>query len=120
MVQPGAVVCLHGDLGSGKTTIVKGIAKGFGGLREDEVNSPTFVYLNIYDGEKPVYHFDLYRLNDPEDFFHLGFDDYLFSEGVCCIEWADRIKGFLPPRCWHVHLQHEEEGLRTVYFYETH
>ena len=81
------VIALHGDLGAGKTTFVKGVAKGLGALDMDSVSSPTFSYLNIYDGQIPLFHFDLYRMNNVSDFILSGFEDYFHAGGICCIEW---------------------------------
>lgn len=111
-------MCLKGDLAAGKTTLVKGIAKGFGGFSEEAVNSPTFVYLNIYEGKRPIYHFDLYRIDDPREFIHMGFDEYLFSDGVCCIEWSERIAQYLPAQCAQIELISLDEGVRKI-IYET-
>lgn len=87
-LKPGSVVCLTGDLGAGKTTFTKGIAKALGVPYEPV--SPTFNLVNAYDGEKmPLYHFDLYRLERTDDLYSIDFDDYLFSNGVCVIEWPE-------------------------------
>ena len=90
---PGQVIALEGDLGAGKTTFTKSIALGLG--VDDVVTSPTFNLINEYMGRLPVYHFDVYRL-DGIDADYMGFDEYLFSDGVCIIEWADKIKELLP------------------------
>lgn len=92
----GSVVALFGDLGAGKTHLVKGLAWGFAGIDPGAVQSPTFIHLNIYQGKGVVYHFDLYRMSNAEDFLSMGFDDYLFRNGLCCIEWAERIQPILP------------------------
>jgi tRNA threonylcarbamoyladenosine biosynthesis protein TsaE len=93
-----SVVCFFGDLGAGKTTLIKGLAASITGNLEKEVNSPTFTYLNIYQDSNvqatrgmTLYHFDLYRLNHPEEFLDMGFDELFFAGGICCIEWAERI-----------------------------
>lgn len=104
-----------GDLGAGKTTLIKGIAKGAGGILEREVTSPTFSYLHIYSGKVPIYHFDLYRLRNAKEFCALGFQEYLEGDGVCCIEWAERIKDLLPPHTFHICLEHEKEERRKIY-----
>lgn len=115
-LSPGAVVCLHGDLGAGKTQFVKGLIAGLTAVAEEEVNSPTFVYLNLYEGTLPVYHFDLYRLDDASDFLGLGFDEYLESEGICCLEWSERISELIPHSALHVTIQHLGETSRSVSF----
>ena len=93
-LNEGAVVALSGDLGCGKTAFVKGVVSYFG--NSDDVTSPTFTLVNEYDGEMPVYHFDVYRLENASVDECDWMDDYLFGEGVCLIEWADMIKPVLP------------------------
>lgn len=90
-LRPGATVALVGELGSGKTTLVKGIALGLGVRDVREVKSPTFVIFHIYNGRIPLYHFDLYRLEGEGDFEGIGLDEYLSDrKAVSVIEWADR------------------------------
>jgi len=93
-VLSSTVVCFFGDLGVGKTTLIKGFASEFMGISPHEVTSPTFNYLNIYEGDKTLYHFDLYRLTGASDFSSLGFEEYF--EKMCCIEWAEKIEEILP------------------------
>ena len=94
-LKPGTVVCLDGDLGVGKTVFVKGVAKGLG-IKEPVV-SPTFTILQEYrEGRIPLYHFDVYRIEDSEEMYEIGFDDYLYGDGVCLIEWAKRVTELLP------------------------
>lgn len=93
-LKPGAVLALVGDLGCGKTAFVKGIVDYFGD--GDEVVSPTFTLVNEYAGRLPVYHFDVYRLEQPDPEQCDWMDDYLFGEGICLIEWADNIREILP------------------------
>ena len=91
----GSVFGLVGGLGAGKTQFVKGFARGIGSAAE--VTSPTFTLIHEYtDGRLPVYHFDFYRLDSADAVIRLGFDDYVFGEGVCIIEWADRFRELLP------------------------
>ena len=87
--RPGSVYALIGGLGAGKTVLAKGIAKGLG--VEDEPSSPTFVIMNEYEGKFPLYHFDVYRLSQSDELDILGYQDFFCSEGVCVIEWADKI-----------------------------
>lgn len=94
--KKGDIVCLFGDLGSGKTVLTKGISSGLG-VDKDKVASPTFVILRQYEGKLMIYHFDLYRLNRPEDILDLGYEEYFFGEGISVIEWADKL-GRLQPR----------------------
>lgn len=93
--QPGLVVALAGNLGAGKTRFVQAAAEGLDVPRE-AVNSPTFVLIHEYEGRLPVYHFDTYRLSDIDEFLELGADDYMCGDGVCFIEWADRMAEVLP------------------------
>jgi tRNA threonylcarbamoyladenosine biosynthesis protein TsaE len=88
LLRPGDVVLLEGPLGAGKTALTQGIGAGLD-VRET-INSPTFTLLKEYLGRLPLYHFDLYRIEDPEEMFALGFEDYFGGEGVCVVEWADR------------------------------
>lgn len=90
----GDVIALTGDLGVGKTVFTKGFAAGLG-IRED-VNSPTFTILQIYEeGRLPLYHFDVYRIGDPEEMMEVGWDEYVYGRGVCLIEWADLIEDLI-------------------------
>ncbi len=94
-LRPGTVICLHGDLGVGKTVFVKGVAKGLG--IDEPVCSPTFTILQEYrEGRIPLFHFDVYRIEDPEEMYEIGFEEYLFGDGVCLIEWACRIEELIP------------------------
>ena len=109
--QPGQVYALIGDLGVGKTVFVKGIARGLG-IKEPVV-SPTFTILQEYkDGQIPLYHFDVYRIEDEEEMFEIGFDDYLYGDGVCLIEWAENVKGLLPKDAVSITIEKDpEQGL---------
>ncbi|NGX57171.1 MAG: tRNA threonylcarbamoyladenosine biosynthesis protein TsaE [Chlamydiae bacterium] len=111
----GSILCFEGDLASGKTTMIKGIVSGMMDYPQDQVNSPTFVYLNIYEGDRIVYHFDLYRLEDPDEFLAMGFDELLDEGGVtCCIEWPERMAPYLPKPYIKVKLEHLGENRRLV------
>ena len=91
----GQVYALIGDLGVGKTVFTKGFAEGLG--IEEPVSSPTFTILQIYEeGRLPLYHFDVYRIEEPEEMEEVGFDEYVDGDGVCLIEWANRIEEILP------------------------
>lgn len=94
-VAPGSVLTLVGDLGVGKTVFTQGLAEGLGIL--DAVNSPTFTILQIYEGGRlPLYHFDVYRIDEPEEMEEVGLDDYLYGRGVSLIEWPEQIAECLP------------------------
>ncbi|MFY9213469.1 MAG: tRNA (adenosine(37)-N6)-threonylcarbamoyltransferase complex ATPase subunit type 1 TsaE [Tissierellaceae bacterium] len=94
LLEPGDIVCLNGELGAGKTTMTKSIGIGLG--VEEYITSPTFTLINQYRGRMPVYHFDVYRLENVEELYDLGFDEYFFGNGVCIIEWAEKIEKMLP------------------------
>ena len=103
-LTPGCVVALIGDLGAGKTCFIKGIACGINNTPETEVTSPTFTILHEYEGSPSVYHFDAYRLSGSADLETIGFEDYIDGNGVCIVEWADRIQEALPEECLTVHI----------------
>jgi tRNA threonylcarbamoyladenosine biosynthesis protein TsaE len=96
LLFPGAVIGLAGPLGAGKTHLVRAIAEGLGVEDSRAVNSPTFVLIQEYDARLPIYHFDAYRLPSPQAFLDLGAEEYLQGEGVCLVEWADKVKDCLP------------------------
>lgn len=89
-LKQGSIICLYGELGSGKTTFVKGLALGLG-VKKDAVNSPSFVLIKEFKGKFPLFHFDLYRLNNLQEIYSLGFEEYLFDKGVSVIEWAEKL-----------------------------
>src|SRR5438132_13542765 len=93
----GAVVALIGPLGAGKTHLVRAIAEGLGIADARVVSSPTFVLIQEYPARVPIYHFDAYRLRTPAEFFDLGAHEYFEGNGVCLVEWADRVAACLPP-----------------------
>ncbi len=94
LLGPGDIVCLNGDLGAGKTTMTKSIGLGLG--VEEYITSPSFALINQYRGRMMVYHFDVYRLEEVDELYDLGFDEYFFGQGVCIIEWAERIEKMIP------------------------
>ena len=95
--KPGDVFTLVGDLGVGNTVFTQGIAEGLG--IDEPVNSPTFTIVQEYEsGRMPFYHFDVYRIGDPEEMDEIGFDDYIYGDGLCLIEWADLIEEILPDK----------------------
>ena len=91
---PGSVVALTGTLGAGKTTLVKGIAKALG--IDEEITSPTFTLVSEYRGSLPLYHMDVYRLDSIDEFLDLGVEDMLYGDGICIIEWSEKISETLP------------------------
>lgn len=96
--KAGEVYCLSGDLGVGKTVFTKGFAAGLG--IQEPVSSPTFTIVQIYEeGRMPLYHFDVYRIEDIEEMEEIGYEDCFYGEGVCLVEWAELIKEILPENC---------------------
>lgn len=109
-LQPGDVIALEGDLGAGKTTFTKGLAEGLEITKN--VNSPTFTIIKEYKGTMPLYHMDVYRLeNSDED---LGFEEYFEGTGVTVVEWAHLIKDQLPSELLTIYLTHNNEGSRNI------
>ncbi len=103
---PGDVVALYGDLGAGKTHLVKGICAALG-VAEAAVTSPTFTLVNEYAGRDfPVYHLDAYRVRRIEEFFELGYEEYVYGEGLCLVEWPEKLEGLLPPHTLRLRLEH--------------
>jgi tRNA threonylcarbamoyladenosine biosynthesis protein TsaE len=101
MLNSGDIICLTGDLGTGKTHITKGIAQGLGIY--DNITSPTFTIVNEYEsGRLKLNHFDVYRVSDPDEIHAIGFDDYIFSDAVSIIEWANYIEEILPEDLLHI------------------
>ncbi len=117
-LEPGDVVGFFGDLGSGKTRTIQGICQGLG--CGDQVSSPTFTIINEYQGQFPIYHFDLYRIESEQEIFDLGYEEYFYDDGICMIEWAERLQSLLPVDHLEVHLkgffQAGQEDLREINF----
>lgn len=114
LLPRGSVVGLYGDLGTGKTHLVKGIAEGLG-LSPKTVRSPTFTILHSYtEGDRPLYHFDAYRVQTPDEFVELGFEEYLAGSGLTCIEWADRVETLLPDTTLRLTLTHVGPSQRRI------
>ena len=94
-LEAGSVIAYAGDLGAGKTAFTRGLARGLG--CRGRVTSPTFTIVNEYEGNSPLFHFDLYRLGGEDELFDIGWEDYLVRGGVCAVEWSERAAGVLPP-----------------------
>lgn len=109
-LRPADVLLLEGDLGAGKTTFTKGLASGLEIKRN--VSSPTFTIIKEYQGRLPLYHMDVYRLED--SFEDLGFDEYFYGEGVTVVEWAQFIEDQLPPNHLSIHIYHEGQDRRRI------
>lgn len=110
-VRSGEIYTLNGDLGVGKTVFTKGLAAGLG--ITEPVTSPTFTILQEYDsGRLPLYHFDVYRIGDPEEMEEIGYEDYFFGQGICLIEWAELIEELIPEEAIAVYIEKDlEKGL---------
>ena len=109
VLTPGAVIAYRGGLGMGKTAFTRGLARGLG--YQGRVTSPTFTIVNEYEGETglPLFHFDMYRLEDSGGLFDIGWDDYLDRGGVCAVEWSERVEDALPEDCIRVALARHPE-----------
>ena len=110
----GDVLALMGELGSGKTCFTHGVARGIGVSEEFLITSPSFTLINEYRGKINLYHFDLYRLHGLQDMEDLGYEEYLFGEGVSVIEWADKMKDALPEETLCITFQYLDENRREI------
>jgi tRNA threonylcarbamoyladenosine biosynthesis protein TsaE len=108
------VVGLVGDLGAGKTCLTQGIARGLGVPDEYQITSPSFTLINEYQGRMMLYHFDLYRLSRASEMDDMGYEEYLFGQGVSVIEWADKVKGILPDDTLFVLINYIDENERNI------
>ena len=113
-LMPGDLVALTGDLGAGKTCLVQGIAKGLLVPESSYVRSPSFMILNIHEGRCPLYHMDLYRIQDTEELEDIGYREYFFGHGVTAVEWADKIPELLPHAYLLIHLELQDEDTRVL------
>jgi tRNA threonylcarbamoyladenosine biosynthesis protein TsaE len=114
LLEQHRVIAFYGAMGAGKTTLIKAICEAMG--IAGTVNSPTFALVNEYrkpNGE-PVYHFDFYRINKPEEAFDLGYEEYFFSGHICFVEWPEHIAPLLPADALHLHISIDDDGTRTV------
>ncbi len=110
--KAGDIICLFGELGSGKTTLAKGIAQGLK-VNPTKVNSPTFVLMNEYHGRLPLFHFDFYRLEEQKEISLIGCEEFFYGPGVSVIEWPERLGELLPKECLHIQLSVKGETLRA-------
>ena len=101
--KKGEIYCLEGDLGVGKTVFAKGFAKGLG--VSENVDSPTFTIVKEYQGREKLYHFDLYRIVDPEELWEIGFQDMLSGEGIALMEWASQVRDDIPPEAKWIYIE---------------
>jgi len=112
-LKPGDIICLSGELGSGKTTLVKGIAEGLH-INASKVHSPTFVLMNFYEGKLPVYHFDLYRIEGAQDISLLGYEEFFYGDGVSVVEWSEKLGNLAPKDYLKVQMYHKGESTRML------
>lgn len=111
-IKKNSVIALHGDLGSGKTIFTKGLAAGLG-IKED-ITSPTFSLMEIYDNKIPLYHFDLYRIENLHEFDNLRFEEYWDGDGVSVIEWPEKAGKLLPEKCIDIYIEYIDEFRRKI------
>jgi tRNA threonylcarbamoyladenosine biosynthesis protein TsaE len=115
ILQQGDIICLTGDLGAGKTAFTKGIGAGLD--IKEFITSPTYTIINEYNGNIPLFHFDVYRLEGVEEMYELGYEEYFFGDGAVVIEWADIVKDIIPQeRLWITILRNKEEDSREIIF----
>jgi len=114
-LKGGDIICLFGQLGSGKTVLTKGIASGLG-INQRKIISPTFVLIRQYLAKEniPFYHLDLYRMEDPRQIINLGYEEYFYSDGISVIEWADRLKYLLPENYLKIELGFKSDTQRSI------
>lgn len=106
--KPGMIICLNGDLGTGKTVFTQGFAAGLG--ITEPVSSPTFTIVQVYEeGRLPLYHFDVYRIGDPEEMEEIGYEDYFYGAGVCLVEWSELIEELIPEDAMSVLIEKDLE-----------
>jgi tRNA threonylcarbamoyladenosine biosynthesis protein TsaE len=114
LLAPGHVIALVGELGAGKTTMVKGIVRGLGVTDRRAVKSPTFALVHRYEGRMPVYHFDAYRLESTQEMLDIGSDEMVYGDGVSIIEWADKVFECLPDEYMKITLTATSRDERTI------
>ncbi len=112
-LDKGTVLCLDGDLGVGKTALTQFIAKEFG--IKEYITSPTFNIIKEYEGRLPFYHMDVYRIESQDDMYDLGYDEYIYSEGVTIIEWSNKIEGILPENRININIRRLDDSGRTLF-----
>ena len=114
-LRPGSIVALTGDLGTGKTALTKAVAEGLGVT--ELITSPTFTIVQEYhSGRLPLYHFDVYRVGEPEEMYEIGYEEYFFGDGVCIVEWADLIGELIPVGSVMIRIEYGGEETQRVYY----
>jgi tRNA threonylcarbamoyladenosine biosynthesis protein TsaE len=114
LLRPGDVVALVGELGTGKTQFIKGLAEGVGVGKPTYISSPSFTLINEYPGKVPFYHIDLFRLESEKEAEELGLEEYFQGEGITAIEWADKIPSLLPEENLWIHIHYTGENTRSL------
>jgi len=114
MLRPGGVVAFYGEMGAGKTTLIRELCTRLG--VQDNVNSPTFSIVNEYrvPGGETIYHFDFYRIEKPEEALDFGYEEYLYSGSRCLIEWPEKLENLLPDDCDRVYVTVSGNGVREM------
>ena len=115
LLEQPALILLQGDLGAGKSVLARGIARGLGVAPQVPITSPTFTLMNHYRARLDLYHFDLYRLSDPDELLELGFDDFAHGAGIALVEWPERLGDNSTPGLW-ILLQHVGNQQRKLIF----
>lgn len=116
LLQAGDCVTLSGELGGGKTCFTRGVVRGAAPAVADQVASPTFAILNEYPGTLPIYHYDCYRLRGADDAIEMGLEEHLYANGICLIEWPERVQGILPNERLEVGFSYTGESSRDITF----
>lgn len=119
-IKAGAVICLRGDLGAGKTAFVQGFARGLG--IEEYITSPTFTIVNVYEsGTLPLYHFDVYRISNSDEMYEIGYEEYVYGDGISIIEWPQLIEDILPDTRYEINILKNmdiDENYREIEIYK--
>lgn len=115
VLSRGDIIALAGELGTGKTTLVRGVAQGMG-IEGTEVASPSFTLVNVYEAPLPLYHIDLYRLDNEADLLEIDYEEYIRGDGVVIIEWADRIPQAVPSESLWIRLRYLDAEQREIAF----
>ena len=114
-LHEGDVICMYGDLGAGKTAFAQGLAQGLN--IGEPITSPTFTIVNEYYGDLPLYHFDVYRIADPDEMYEVGYEEYVYGDGISVIEWAELIEDIFPEKRYNVTIKKdmaESEDYRKI------
>jgi tRNA threonylcarbamoyladenosine biosynthesis protein TsaE len=111
-LKNGDVLSINGELGAGKTHMTKGIAKGLD--VDDYITSPSFTILNVYEGRIPLFHFDVYRIDDIREMYDIGFDEYLYGDGVCVVEWGTIVSELLPDDTIKIYINKLDDNTREI------